>query len=162
MIKAIYAGSFDPVTLGHLDIIKRASKISDKLVVPVLENPNKNCLFTIEERKKHLEIVTADIENVEVATFKGLFADFAREINANVAIRGLRNAVDFAYEQQIQLINGRLNDNIETIFLSADEKHISLSSSAVKEVAVFGGNIDFMVPSEIVGFIEEKYMKRGV
>ena len=162
MIKAIYPGSFDPVTLGHLDIIKRAARISDTLVVAVLENPNKHCLFTVEERKRHLEMVTSDIKNVEVASFQGLLADFARKIDANVAIRGLRNAVDFACEQQMQLINGRLNDNIETIFLAADEKHISLSSSAVKEVAVFGGNIDFMVPSEIIGFVEEKYMKRGV
>lgn len=161
-MKAIYAGSFDPVTLGHLDIIKRAAKIFDTIVVAVLENPNKNCLFTIEERKKHLEIVTSDIKNVEVASFQGLLADFAKEIEADVAIRGLRNAVDFACEQQMHLINGRLNKNIETVFLAADESHISLSSSAVKEVAVFGGNIDFMVPKEIIGFVQEKYMKRGV
>ena len=162
-MKAVYAGSFDPITLGHLDIIKRASLISDNLIVAILENPNKKCLFTIEERKKHLELVTSNIKNVEVDLFKGLLTDYINKKDIDVIIRGLRNAVDFAYEQQMQLINNKLNDNVETIFLAADEKHISLSSSAVKEVAIFGGNIDFMVPKEIINFVEQKYInKRGV
>lgn len=159
MRKAIYAGSFDPVTLGHLDIIERAAKLFDSLVVAVLENPNKNALFTVEERKKHLEIVTKHLENVEVASFRGLLADFANEIGASVAVRGLRNAVDFATEYQMYLINRKLGKDIETIFLAADEEHLSLSSTNVKEIAVFGGNIDFMVPIEIRPFIIEKYEK---
>lgn len=159
MKKAIYAGSFDPVTLGHLDIIERASRLFDCLVVAVLENPNKNSLFTVEERKQHLELVTKHLKNVEVASFRGLLADFANAIGADVAVRGLRNAVDFAAEYQMYLINRKLGKEIETIFLAADEEHLALSSTNAKEVAVFGGNIDFMVPQEIKPYIIEKYQK---
>lgn len=159
MKTAIYAGSFDPVTLGHMDIIERAAKLFDRLVVAVLENPNKTSLFTVAERKYHLELATKHIENIEVASFRGLLADFAAEIGADVAVRGLRNTVDFAAEYQMYLINRKLCKTLETIFLAADEEHLSLSSTNVKEVAVFGGNIDFMVPAEIKPFIEEKYQK---
>ncbi len=159
MKKAIYAGSFDPITLGHLDIIHRAAKLFDTLVVAVLENPNKCSLFTVEERKKHLELVLGGMENIEVASFSGLLADFSKEIGATVAVRGLRNAVDFASEYQMYLINRKLGKEMETVFFAADEEHISLSSTNVKEVAVFGGNIDFMVPQEIEPFIIEKYKK---
>ena len=113
----------------------------------------------MEERKKHLELVTKDIENVEIASFQGLFVDFAKKIGATVAIRGLRNNIDFAAEFQMHLINRKLYGEIETIFLAADEEHLALSSTNVKEVAVFGGNIDFMVPCEIREFIAEKYKK---
>lgn len=159
MKKAIYAGSFDPLTLGHLDIIERAAKLFDCLVVAVLENPNKQSLFTVGERKHHLEIATKHLKNVEVASFRGLLAEFAKEIGATVAVRGLRNTVDFAAEYQMYLINRRLGETIETVFLAADEEHLALSSTNVKEVAVFGGNIDFMVPQEIKPFIWEKYQK---
>ncbi len=159
MKKAIYAGSFDPVTLGHLDIIERAAKLVDVLVVAVLENPNKKTLFTVEERKIHLEMVTKHIENVQVDSFCGLLADFATKIGASVAVRGLRNAVDFAAEYQMYLINRKLGKEIETIFLAADEEHLALSSTNAKEVAVFGGNIDFMVPKEIQPFVVKKYQK---
>ena len=159
MRKAIYAGSFDPVTLGHLDIIERASKLFDTLVVAVLENPNKTSLFTVEERKEHLELVTQNLHNVEVASFRGLLADFAVEIGATLAVRGLRNAVDFASEYQMYLINRKLGKEIETIFLAADEEHLALSSTNAKEVAVFGGNIEFMVPKEIQPFVIQKYGK---
>lgn len=159
MKKAIYAGSFDPVTLGHLDIIRRAAQLFDCLVVAVLENPNKKSLFTVEERKCHLELATKELENVEVASFRGLLAEFAKEIGATVAVRGLRNTMDFTTEYQMYLINRKLGKEIETVFLAADEEHLSLSSTNVKEVAVFGGNIDFMVPAEIKPFIIEKYQK---
>lgn len=159
MKKAIYAGSFDPVTLGHLDIIKRAAKLFDVLVVAVLENPNKKTLFTVEERKAHLEIVLKDMENVEVVSFVGLLAEYAKEIGATAAVRGLRNAVDFASEYQMYLINHKLTKGLDTIFLAADEAHVSLSSTNVKEVAVFGGDISFMVPKEIQPYIIEKYKK---
>ncbi len=159
MRKAVYGGSFDPITLGHLDLIERASKLVDVLVVTILENPRKNTLFSMEERKRHLEMVLKDMSNVEVATYEGLLVDFARSIEATIAIRGLRNAVDFASEYQMYLINRKLDENIETIFLASDEQHISLSSTNVKEVARFGGTIDFMVPMEIKPFVIEKIKK---
>lgn len=159
MLKAVYAGSFDPVTLGHLDIIERAAKITDELVVAILENPNKNYLFTTEERKHHLELVTAHLQNVTIASFCGLFVEFAKSIDANIAIRGLRNTLDFASEYQMYLINRQLFKDIETIFLAADEEHLALSSTNVKEVATFGGNIDFMVPEAIRECLIEKYKK---
>lgn len=161
MQKALYAGSFDPVTLGHLDIIERAAKITDQLVVAILENPNKTYLFTAEERKEHLQMVTKHLPNVEVMFFEGLCVDFAKKIGATVAIRGLRNSVDFANEFQMHLINGQLNNGLETIFLAADKEHLALSSTNVKEVATFGGNIDNMVPAEIRDLIHQKYKKRG-
>lgn len=159
MKKAIYAGSFDPVTLGHLDIIARAAKLFDQLVVAVLENPNKKSLFTVEERKQHLEMVTAHIPNVEIASFRGLLVDFAKEIGADVAVRGLRDTMDFTAEYQRYLVNRRLGEDMETVFLAADEAHICLSSTNVKEVAVFGGDIDFMVPDAIKPLVIEKYRK---
>ena len=159
MQKAIYAGSFDPVTLGHLDIIERAAKLADHLVIAILQNPNKTYLFTVEERKEHLEMVTKHLPNVEVLFFQGLCVDFAKRIGATVAIRGLRNSVDFAAEFQMHLINGQLDNGIETIFLAADKEHLALSSTNVKEVATFGGNIDNMVPKEIEELIHIKYKK---
>ncbi len=159
MIKAIYPGSFDPVTNGHLDIIKRASKFVDVLVVGILDNPNKHCLFTSEERKELIKIVTKDIPNVEVESFYGLLTDFAKEINASLIIRGIRDTNDFAVEFQRSITNKQLNSNIETVCLIADEKNLILSSTAVKEVAIFGGDIDWMVPKEITGYVKEKYNK---
>ncbi|MBQ2678615.1 MAG: pantetheine-phosphate adenylyltransferase [Firmicutes bacterium] len=159
MIKAIYPGSFDPVTNGHLDIIKRASKFVDVLVVGILDNPNKHCLFTSEERKELIKIVTKDIPNVEVESFYGLLTDFAKEINASLIIRGIRDTNDFAVEFQRSITNKQLNSDIETVCLIADEKNLILSSTAVKEVAIFGGDIDWMVPKEITGYVKEKYNK---
>ncbi len=160
MRKAIYAGSFDPITLGHMDIIERAAKLFDCLVVAVLENPNKKTLFTVEERKEHLQLVTGHLENVEVASFGGgLLADFAKQIDATILVRGLRNTLDFTAEYQMYALNRRLGKGLETVFLASDEEHMCISSTNVKEVAIFGGNIDFMVPAEIKPFIIEKYRK---
>lgn len=159
MSKAIYAGSFDPVTLGHVDIVERAAKLFDTLVIAVLENPNKKSLFTAEERKQQLQLVSRHIPNVEVACFQGLLVDFAQEIGADVLVRGLRDTTDFTAEYQRYLVNRRLGRALETVFLAADERHICLSSTNVKEVAVFGGEIDFMVPAEIKPFVIEKYRK---
>ena len=114
MKKAIYAGSFDPVTLGHMDIIERAAKLFDVLVVAVLENPNKKSLFTVAERKHHLELATKHIENVEVASFQGLFVDFAKEIGADVAVRGLRNTLDFSAEYPMYLITDPSSESIDS------------------------------------------------
>lgn len=160
MKKAIYAGSFDPVTLGHMDIIGRAANLFDCLVVAVLENPNKKTLFTVEERKEHLQVVTKHLKNVEIACFGGgLLADFAEQIDATILVRGLRNTLDFTAEYQMYALNRRLGKGLETVFLASDEEHMCISSTNVKEVAIFGGDIDFMVPAEIKPFIIEKYRK---
>ncbi|MGE4215298.1 MAG: pantetheine-phosphate adenylyltransferase [Anaerotignaceae bacterium] len=160
MLKAIYPGSFDPVTKGHLDIIVRASKLVDTLVVAVLENPNKSCsLFTVEERKEHLRMVTKHLGNVEVSSFKGLLVDFANEIDAKIVIRGLRAVTDFESEFQMALINRSLSTSVETFFISTSVEYLYLSSSMVKEVAMFGGNIADMIPAEIKDFVLDKYKK---
>ena len=160
MLKANYPGSFDPVTHGHLDIITRASKLVDCLVVGILENPNKkNSLFTVDERIEHLKLVTGELENVEVASFKGLLVDFAEKIDAKVVIRGLRAVTDFENEFQMALINRSLHNDIETFFISTSVNYLYLSSSTVKEVAMFGGNIKGMVPPEIEKIVLEKYRK---
>ena len=160
MLNGIYPGSFDPVTNGHLDIITRASKLVDCLVVGILENPNKkNSLFTVDERIEHLKLVTGELENVEVASFKGLLVDFAEKIDAKVVIRGLRAVTDFENEFQMALINRSLHNDIETFFISTSVNYLYLSSSTVKEVAMFGGNIKGMVPPEIEKIVLEKYRK---
>ena len=159
MLKAIYPGSFDPITKGHLDIIERAAGIVDTLVIGILENPTKKSLFTVEERKDQIRRVTAHLENVEVASFYGLLADFAKETNCTLMIRGLRSAADFEIEYQRALINNRLGSDIETIFLASNAENTVISSSAVKEVAAFSDNIDFMVPEEIREEILAKYRK---
>lgn len=161
MIKAIYPGSFDPVTNGHLDIIKRASKVTDRLIVAVLENPNKkNSLFTVEERIEHLKMVTKDIENVEVASFSGLLIDFAKKENAKIVIRGLRAVTDFETEFQMALINRSLYSEVETMFIPTSVEYLYLSSSTVKEVAMFGGDICSMVPCEVKDTVVERFKGR--
>ncbi len=159
MLKGIYPGSFDPVTRGHVDIIERAAKVVDRLVVSVIENPNKKALFTVEERMEHLRLITRDIPNVEVASFQGLTVDFAAQVGARAIIRGLRYVSDFEPEFQMALVNKSLNPEIETLFISADPTRLLLSSSAVKEVATFGGDFAFMVPEEMVEVIADKFKK---
>lgn len=154
---AIYPGSFDPVTNGHIDIIERAAKISDKLVVAVLMNSSKSPLFSVEERVKMLREVTKHISNVEVMSFSGLLVDFARELNATLIIRGLRAITDFEYELQMAQTNHILNPNIDTIFLNSNLEYSFLSSSTVKEVASLGGDINKFVPVYVVNEIKKKY-----
>ena len=133
MIKAIYPGSFDPVTNGHLDIIKRAAKLVDVLVVSVLENPHKSSsLFTVEERIKQLKKVTKDIKNVEVSSFGGLLVDYAKQIDAQVVIRGLRAVTDFESEFQMALTNRSLMPELETLFIPTSVEYLYLSSSTLK------------------------------
>ena len=160
MIKAIYPGSFDPVTNGHLDIIKRAAKLVDVLVVSVLENPHKSSsLFTVEERIKQLKKVTKDIKNVEVSSFGGLLVDYAKQIDAQVVIRGLRAVTDFESEFQMALTNRSLMPELETLFIPTSVEYLYLSSSTLKEVAMFGGNICSMVPCEIKHEVLDKFTK---
>ena len=155
---AIYPGSFDPVTLGHLDIISRASKIFDRIVVAVPVNPDKRYSFTVEERLEMLKRVCEDagLQNVECDRVEGLLADYARERGAAVVIKGLRALTDFEYEFQQALTNKKLNPTLETMFLSTSAEHMFLSSSMVKQVAGFGGDISHFVPGCILGTISER------
>ena len=142
----IYPGSFDPVTNGHIDIIKRSAKLVDTLIVSILENSSKKALFSVEERIQLLEESCKDIENLKIESFSGLLVDFAKEKKANLIIRGLRALTDFEYELQMAQMNKHLHSEIETIFLVTDVKYSFLSSSAIKEVAQFGGDVSDFVP----------------
>ncbi len=157
MIRAIYPGSFDPVTLGHLDIIQRAARNFDELIVGVLNNQSKHPLFTVEERVKMLKEVSGKILNVRIMSFSGLLVDFAKEEKANCIIRGLRAITDFEYELQMAQTNSILNSEVDTMFLTASNDYSYLSSTTVKEIASFGGNIEKFVPKEICSRIYEKY-----
>ena len=162
MLKAIYPGSFDPVTLGHLDIIKRSASMVDELIVGVLNNNTKSPLFSVEERVKMLQEVTQGLPNVKIVPFAGLLVDFARETGAKMVIRGLRAVTDFEYELQMSQVNHKLEENVETVFLTTSLEYSYLSSSIVKEVAAFGGEISQFVPEGIVTKIHEKIHKRRV
>lgn len=153
----VYPGSFDPITNGHLDIIVRASKVVDKLVVGVLKNSSKTSLFTPEERVEHLKHVTEHLDNIEIKKFDGLLINFVNENNAKIIIRGLRAVTDFEYEFQWSLTNHSLKHDVETIFLTTSIENLFLSSSVVKEIASFGGNIDNMVPEYVAHKLKEKY-----
>jgi len=155
--KAIYPGSFDPVTLGHLDIIRRSSSLVDHLIVGVLNNSTKTPLFSVEERVNMLREVTKDLPNVEVLSFSGLLVDFAAEHNVSVIIRGLRAVTDFEYELAMSQTNRVAAPGIDTGFLTTSLKYAYLSSSIVKEMAMYGGDIKKFVPEEIIDRVYEKY-----
>lgn len=150
---AIYPGSFDPITNGHMDIIKRGAKVFDKVIVGVLVNVDKKHLFEIDERVKLIERVTKDIENIEVVSFNGLLVDLLKEYNANVILKGLRNSTDFEYEMQMAYINKELDSSVETICMMSSPENLHISSSGVKQIAKFGGNIEGLVPKEIISDI---------
>ncbi len=153
----IYPGSFDPVTNGHLDIIERASKICDRLIVAVLINHSKNPLFSIDERVNLLKKVVKDNTNVQIECFSGLLVDFVKEKNANVIIKGLRAVSDFEYELQMALLNKNQAPDIETLFMMSSINYSFLSSSMVKELARHGGNITGLVPECIEKDIIDKF-----
>lgn len=146
MTTAIYPGSFDPVTVGHLDIMKRASKLFDRVIVAVLVNMEKKPWFTIDERTELLRKATQDMPNVEIAFFDGLLVDFAAQKKASAIVKGLRAVSDFEYEFQMALTNRKLDDSIETVFLTSSAENMFLSSSIVKQVGLLGGDIDTFVP----------------
>ena len=153
---AIYPGSFDPITLGHLNLIKRASRVFDKLIVCVMVNSAKKPLFTVEERVEQISLVTARFDNVEVDHWEGLVAEYARLKDAGAIIRGLRALSDYEKECQMALINKKINPDVETFFLASSEKYMYLSSSAVKEMAAFGADLTDFAPRELIAAIEER------
>lgn len=162
MLKGIYPGSFDPVTFGHLDIIRRSAGLVDELIVGVLNNKAKSPLFSVKERVRMLNEVTKDMPNVRIVPFEGLLVDFARRSGASVVIRGLRAITDFEYELQMAQTNHKMEPEIETIFLTTSLDYSYLSSTTVKEVAAFGGDISQFVPGIVADLIEEKMNKRRV
>ena len=155
---AIYPGSFDPVTFGHLDVIRRAASMFDELTVSVLNNTQKTPLFSVEERVRILEEATKELPNVKVDSFSGLLINYAREKDVHIAIRGLRAITDFEYELQIAQTNRRLsNGELDTIFLTTSLEYAYLSSSSVKEIAEFHGDISQCVPDFVAKLVYEKY-----
>lgn len=156
MTTAVYPGSFDPITYGHLDIIKRASEVFDKVVVGVLKNQTKNPLFTLEERVDMIEAVTKEFPNVEAVAFGGLLVDFCDQVKANVIVRGIRAVSDFEYELMMAQTNKELSPNLETMFFATSARYSFLSSSTVRELAMFDGDIRQFVPEYICTKIYEK------
>lgn len=154
MNKILYPGSFDPITLGHLDIIKRASRIADKLVVAIVININKKSAFSVEQRMDFIKRSIGDLKNVEITTCNGLLVDYAKSIGATTIVRGLRAVTDFEYELQMAQTNSKLYPKIETIFMATRLEYSYLSSSIVKEVAMFGGDIKGFLPEYIVEDVE--------
>ena len=160
MLRAIYPGSFDTVTLGHLDIIRRSASIADELIVGILNNKAKTPLFSVGERVRMLEEVTKDFPNVKIIPFEGLLVEFAKQMDAKVIVRGLRAITDFEYELQMSQTNQKIEPEIETLFLTTSLEFSFLSSTTVKEVASFGGDITQFVPEVIVKKIKEKIEER--
>ena len=158
MKRAIYPGSFDPMTLGHLDIIKRASEIFDVLIVSVLNNKEKTPLFSVEERVNILKEATKDLPNVQVDSFSGLLINYAAEKDLHIAVRGLRAITDFEYELQLAQVNRLLSKGeLDTVFLTTSLEYAYLSSSSVKEIASFGGDISQCVPDFVAKKIKKKF-----
>ncbi|PGM54876.1 pantetheine-phosphate adenylyltransferase [Bacillus sp. AFS053548] len=159
---AVCPGSFDPITLGHLDIIKRGARVFDEVIVVVLNNSAKNSLFTLEERIELITEATSTIPNVRVDSFSGLLMDYAKKINASAILRGLRAVSDFEYEMQITAMNKKLVDEIDTFFVMTNNQYSFLSSSIVKEVAKYGGNVKDLVPDCVNSALTEKFLKPQV
>lgn len=156
---AICPGSFDPITFGHLDIIKRGSKIFDVIYIVVLSNSSKSPLFTYDERMELIKEATKDIPNVVVETFNGLLVDYARSKNAHVILRGLRAVSDFEYEMRITAMNKKLEENIDTFFMMTNSQYSFLSSSIVKEAAKYHADVSEFVPENVVKALQKKYPK---
>jgi pantetheine-phosphate adenylyltransferase len=155
-VTAIYPGSFDPPTNGHLDLIHRGSRIFDQLIVAILRNPDKTPLFSVADRKRMLEDLTADIKNVSVETFDGLTVEFAEKVNAGAMLRGIRALSDYEYELQIAMMNRKLSPELETVFMMPAEQYSYLSSRLVREAAKLGGDVSTLVPEIVEQRLKEK------
>jgi pantetheine-phosphate adenylyltransferase len=157
---AVYPGSFDPVTLGHLDIVKRASMMFDKVIVTVMHNSAKSSLFSVDERVKMIKEAVSEFKNVEVDSYDGLLIDYCKEKNIHIVVRGLRAITDFEYELQIAQTNRELShNNVDSVFLTTNLRYSYLSSSTVKEIASYGGEVSGMVSENVYKALELKYNK---
>ncbi len=156
MKRVIYPGTFDPITNGHLDLIERAADMFDEVIVAVAESPSKNTMFTLEERVSFVKDVTAHLNNVTAQGFSGLMVDFARDVNANVLIRGLRTTVDFEYEFGLTNMYRRLLPGLESVFLTPAEEYAFISSTIVREVAIHGGDVSAFVPKIVADAMHSK------
>ena len=157
MLKAIFPGSFDPPTLGHINIIERASYLFDEIVVVIAENRNKDYLFTADERIAMITNLVASWKNVSVAACNILIVEYMKKINSRILIRGLRGANDFAYEFELSMMNKSLNPEIETVFITTDPRYIIIRSSSIKEVASFHGDVSGMVPALVADALKIKF-----
>lgn len=157
MVKAVFAGSFDPPTNGHLDIIKRASKLFDSIDIVISVNPEKKYMFSEQERLNMLKELTSKYKNITVHAYEGLIVNYCKQVNASVLIRGVRSTNDFAYEFDLALMNQNLNPDIETVFFQSKEKYTIVKSSSIKQLAQFGGDISRMVPEIVEKALKEKY-----
>jgi pantetheine-phosphate adenylyltransferase len=160
MRKAVYPGTFDPVTYGHLDLIKRGSKIFDELIVAVGHNPLKKPLFTIKERTHMVSRHTKEITNVKVDSFEGMLVDYMKVMRINVILRGIRTVSDFEYEFQMALTNRVLKNDIETVFIMPSQEYSFLNSSLIKEAVSLGGDISMFVPSEVEKLLQQKFTRK--
>ena len=159
MVAAVFPGSFDPPTYGHLNVIQRASALFDKIDVLVSVNPGKSSLFSAEERVSLLKEMTKGLKNVEVHSCDTLVVEYARKIGAKALLRGIRNAADFSYEFDLALVNRSLNDGVETVFIPTEPKFFSVRSSAIKELAGYGGDLSKMVPPVVEEALRKKFSK---
>jgi pantetheine-phosphate adenylyltransferase len=162
MTVALYPGTFDPLTNGHLDLIKRSVRMFDKVVVAIFENPMKGPLFSVEERRRLIEESTQGLSNIEIATFSNtLLVFYAKQRQAHVIVRGLRAIADFEYEFQMTLMNRRLDEDIETVFLMPREEYTYVASRLIKEVAAYGGNVEELVPPPVALALKEKFRRQA-
>jgi pantetheine-phosphate adenylyltransferase len=155
--RAVYPGTFDPVTNGHVDLIRRSAALFDEVVVAILSNTDKTPMFTVEERVEMLESVVKDLSRVSVTTFGGLLVDFAHQVGASVIVRGIRAVSDYEYELQMAMMNRRLSSDVETVFLMPAEAYFYLSSRLVKEISALGGSVRGLVPSLVERRLKRKH-----
>jgi pantetheine-phosphate adenylyltransferase len=161
MTVAVYPGTFDPITNGHLDLIERSLRMFDRLIVAIFDNPMKGPLFSVEERRRLIAEATQGFRNIEIDTFNTLLVFYARQRQAQVIVRGLRAIADFEYEFQMTLMNRRLDPDVETVFLTPREEYTYVASRLIKEVVAYGGNVEHLVPPAVVVALQEKFSRKS-